>query len=171
MRVLNLVYVEWMVLAPSVLKRKYSTMKQIGKNRGERKIGSSKAQKVSLVSVEHDLKFSLYSRECLKKSNAGAILMKRFKAWGSNQYEERASWILENLTEYYNEEIDKFETKLYGQSVCNGCYAVGLGYSKRCIEELKSDIRSTSIISEVFNVPCRGRSSVVHGNRVRVPRT
>ena len=83
--------------------------------------------------------------------------MKRFKAWGSNQYEERASWILENLIEYCNEETDKFETKLCGQSVCNGWYAVKLGYSKRCIEELKSDIRSTGIISEVFNVPYRGR--------------
>ena len=40
--------------------------------------------------------------------------MKHFKAWGSAEYEERASWILENLTEYYNEENDKFETKLYG---------------------------------------------------------
>ena len=158
-------------LAPSVPKRKYSTTKRIGNNRGERKIGSSRAQKVSLASVEQDLKSSLCSRECLKKLNAGAILMKRFKAWGSNQYEERASWILENLTEYYNEETDKFETKLCGQSVCNGCYAVGLGYSKRHIEELKSDIRSTGIISEVFNVPCRERSSAVHGNTVRVPRT
>ena len=78
--------------------------------------------------------------------------MKRFKAWGSEEYEERASWILENLTEYYNERKDKFETKLCGQSVCNGCYAVALGYSKRCIEELKSDIRSTGITSEVFDV-------------------
>ena len=158
-------------MAPSVPKRKYSTTKRIGNNRGERKIGSSRAQKVSLASVEEDLKSSLCSRECLKKLNVGAILMKRFKAWGSSQYEERASWILENLTEYYNEETDKFETKLCGQSICNGCYAVGLGYSKRRIEELKSDIRSTGIISEVFNVPCRGRSSAVHGNRVRVLRT
>ena len=143
-------------LAPNIPKRKYSTTKRIGNNRGERKIGSSRAQKVSLASVEEDLKSSLCSRECLKKLNVGAILMKRFKAWGSSQYEERASWILENLTEYYNEETDKFETKLCGQSVCNGCYAVGLGYSKRRIEELKSNIRSTGIISEVFNVPCRG---------------
>ena len=74
--------------------------------------------------------------------------MKRFKAWGSEEYEERASWILENLTEYYNEGKDKFETKLCDQFVCNGCYAVALGYSKRRIEELKSDIRSTGIISE-----------------------
>ena len=98
-------------------------------------------------------------------------MTQRFKAWRSEEYEERASWILKNLTEYYNEQNDKFETKVCGQSVCNGCYAVALGYSKRHIEELKSNIRSTGIISEVFDVQCRGRSSAVHGNTVRVPRT
>ena len=40
--------------------------------------------------------------------------MKQFKAWESYEYEERASWILKNLTEYYNEEEDKFKTKLCG---------------------------------------------------------
>ena len=68
--------------------------------------------------------------------------MKRFRAWRSNAYEERASWILKNLTECYNKEVNKFETQLCGVSICNGCYAMALGYSKRRIEELKSDIRS-----------------------------
>ena len=97
--------------------------------------------------------------------------MKRYKAWGSNKYEERASWILENLMEYYSEEIDKFETKVCGQSICNGCYAVALGYSKCRIEELKSDIRSTGIVSKVFDVQCSGRVAATHGNTVHVPRT
>ena len=97
--------------------------------------------------------------------------MKQFKAWGSYEYEEKASWILENLTKNYNEENDKFKTKLCSQSVCNGCYAMALGYSKRRIEELKSDIRSKGIISEIFDVQYRGRSSGVHGNTIRVPQT
>ena len=99
-------------LAPSVPKRKYSSTKRIAKEKGERRIGSSRAQKILLANVERDLKSSLCSRGCLKKLNAGAILMKRFKAWRSNEYEERASWVLENLTEYYNEGNDKFETQL-----------------------------------------------------------
>ena len=90
-------------LAPNVPKRKYSSTKRVAKEKGERRIGSSRAQKVSLANVEWDLKSSFCSRGCLKKLNAGAILMKRFKAWGSEEYEERASWILENLMEYYNE--------------------------------------------------------------------
>ena len=106
-------------LSPNVLRRKYSITKRIAKENREQRIGFSRAQKVSLTSVEQDLKSSLCSRGCLKKLNAGAILMKRFKAWRSDEYEERASWILENLMEYYNEEKDKFETKLCGQSVCN----------------------------------------------------
>ena len=97
--------------------------------------------------------------------------MKQSKVWISDEYEERASWILENLTEYYNEENGKFETKLYGQFVCNDYYVVALGYSKLRIEELKSDIRSTGIILEVFDIQYRGKSSAVHGNISSVPRT
>ena len=156
-------------LTSGIPKRKYCTTKRVAKGKGERRIGLARAQKVALANVERDLKCSLCSRRCLKKLNVRVILMKRLKAWGSEKYEERASWILENLTEYYNEENDKFETKLCGQSVCNGCYAMALGYSKRHIEELKSDIRSTGIISEVFDVQCKGRSSVVYGNTIRVP--
>ena len=141
-------------LAPSVSKRKYFTTKRVAKEKGEQRIGISRAQKVSLASVERDLKSSLCSRGCLKKLNARAILMKQFKAWGLDEYEERASWILENLTKYYSEENDKFETELCGQSICNGSYAVVFGYSKRCFEELKSDIRSKGIISKVFDVQC-----------------
>ena len=48
---------------------------------------------------------------------------------------------------------------------------MALDYSKRRIEELKSDIRSIGIISEVFGVECSGKLSIVHGNTVHVPRT
>ena len=113
-------------LEKDVPKRKYSTTKRVAKDKGKRRIGSSRVEKISLASVERDLKLSRCSKGCLQKLNVEAILMKRFKTWGSDEYEEKASWILENLTEYYNEEIDKFETKLCGLSVCNGCYAVAL---------------------------------------------
>ena len=158
-------------LAPKVSKRKYCKTKRGAQHRGDRKIGTSRAQKVSLARVQNDMQSSLCSKGCLKKLSAGAVLMKRYKAWGSNTYEERASWILENLMEYYSEETDKFETKVCGQSVCNDCYAVALGYSKHCIEELKSDIRSTGIVSQVFDIQCSGRSVATHGNTVHVPRT
>ena len=95
--------------------------------------------------MQNDMQSSVCSKGYLKKLNARVILIKRYKAWGSNKYEERTSWILENLMEYYSEESNKFETKVRGQSVCNDCYAVALGYSKCRIEELKSNIRSTSI--------------------------
>ena len=73
--------------------------------------------------------------------------------------------------EYYSEETDKFEIKVSGQSVCNSCYVMALGYSKRRIEELKSDIKSMGIVSEVFDVKCSGRSTSTYGNTVHVPRT
>ena len=152
-------------------KRKYRMAQRVIKEKDVRRIGSSGAEKIFLAKVEEQLQSSICSKGCLQKLDAGAVLMKWFKAWGSHEYEERASWILENLTDCYNKGSDKFETRICGVSICNGCYAVALGYSKRRIEELKSDIRSMGITSEVFGVECSGRSSAVHGNIVHVPRT
>ena len=158
-------------LPSNLQKKKYTMTKRVRKEKQQRRIGSSREEKVSLANVQHDMQSSICSKGCMKKLDARAILMKRFRAWGSHEYEVRASWILENLTDCYNKEKDKFETQLCGVFICNGCYAVALGYSKRRIEELKSDIRSIGITSEVFGVECSGRSSAVHGNTVHVPRT
>ena len=115
---------------PSTLqKRKYTMSQHVRKEKGARRIGSSIAEKVSLANVENQLQSSICSKDCLKKLDAGVVLMKRFKAWRSHEYEERAFWILENLIECYNKEVDKFKTRLYGVSICNGCYTVALGYS------------------------------------------
>ena len=141
------------------------------KEKGTWRIGSSRAEKVSFANVEEKLQSSICSKGCLKKLDARAVLMKRFRAWRSYEYEERASWILENLTDCYNKDSDKFETRLCGVSICNGCYAMALGYSKRCIEELKFDIRSIGITSELFGVEYSGRLSAVHGNTIHVPQT
>ena len=157
-------------LPSKLAKRKYTMTKRVRKEMRPRRIGSSRAEKVSLANGQHDLLSSACSKGCLKKLDARAILMKRFKAWGSHEYEERVSWILENLTDCYNTDSDKFETRLCGVSICNGCYAVALSYSKRRIEELKSDIRSIGITSEVFGVECSGRSLAVHGNTMHIPR-
>ena len=94
--------------------------------------------------------------------------MERLKAWGSHAYEERASWILENLTECYNKEVDKFETQLCGVSTSSGCSAVALDYSKRRIEELKFNIRSIGITSEVSGMEYISRWSAVLGNTIHV---
>ena len=76
------------------------------------------------------------------------------------------------IIDYYNEQIDKFETKLCGHSICNGCYAVALGYSKHHIEELKGNIRSMGIIIlELFDEDCKGRLSTIYGNVVHIPIT
>ena len=152
-------------------KRKYKMSQLVQKQKGARRVGSSQAEKVSLAQVETQLQSSICSKGCLKKLDVGAVLMKRFRVWGSPDYEERASWILETLTDCYNKDSDKFETRLCGVSICNGCYAVALGYSKCRIEELKSDIRSIGITSELFGMECSGRSLAAHGNTVHVPRT
>ena len=78
-------------LAPKVPKRKYCKIKRVAQHRGDCRIGSSRAQKVSLARVQNDMQSSVCSKGCLKKLNARAILMKRYKAWRSNKYEERTS--------------------------------------------------------------------------------
>ena len=157
---------------PSTLpKRKYTMTKRVRKEKRPRRIRTSRAEKVSLANVQQDLQSRICSKGCLKKLDAGAILMKRFRAWRSHEYEERASWILENLTKCYNKEVDKFETRFCGIFICNGCYTMAISYLNHHIEELKFDIRSSGITSEVFGMECIGRSSVVHGNTIHVPRT
>ena len=158
-------------LPSNLPKRKYTMTEPVRKEKRPRRIGSSRAEKVSLANVQHDLLSSACSKGCLKKLGARAVLINWFRAWGSHKYEERASWILENLTDCYNVDGDNFETRLCGVSICNGCYAVALSYSKRRMEELKSDIRSIVITLEVFGVECSGRLSAVHGNTKYIPRT
>ena len=158
-------------LPQSSQKRKYVMVRRVSQERRPRKIGIARSEKVTLRNVQMDLQSRSCSKRCLEKLEASVVLMKRFKAWGSEKYEERASWILENLTDVYNVKMDKFETKLCGQCICNGCYAIALGYSRRRIEELKSNIRSRGIVSEIHDVQCNGRISAVHGNTSHVPRT
>ena len=94
----------------SLLKRKYTIIQHVRKEKGAQRIGSSRIEKVSLANVQEQLQSNICSKDCLKKLDAKAVLMKRFKAWGSHEYEERASWILENLINSYNKDVDKFET-------------------------------------------------------------
>ena len=96
---------------PSTLKKKkYRMVQHVTKEKGVQQIGSSRAEKVFVANVEEQLQSSICSYGCLKKLDARAVLMKRFRAWSSHEYKERASWILENLTDCYNKGSDKFET-------------------------------------------------------------
>ena len=61
------------------------------KQKGARRIGSSRAEKISVANVETQLQSSICSKGCMKKLDAGAVLMKRFRAWGSHEYGKRAS--------------------------------------------------------------------------------
>ena len=79
-------------------------------------------------------------------------------------YTKRASWIVQHLTNAYvvidnKNGKDKFDFKLDSQPICNGCYALALGYSKRRLEELKWIIRTSN-----------ERYSAIHGNSAKQPR-
>ena len=66
-------------------------VQRVTKEKGAWRIRSSREEKVSLANLEEQLQSSICSKGCLKKLDAGAVLMKRFRAWGLHEYEERAS--------------------------------------------------------------------------------
>ena len=80
-------------------------------------------------------------------------------------YNEKASWIIEHIANAYvvidnKNRKDKFDFKLDGPPIYNGCYALALGYSNQCLEELKWSIRSST-----------ERYAAIHGNSAKQPCT
>ena len=89
-------------LPQSSQKRKYVMVQRVSQERRPQKIGITRSENVTLRNVQMDLWSRSCSKWCLEKLGASVVLMKRFKAWGLEKYEERASWNLENLTDVYN---------------------------------------------------------------------
>ena len=145
-------------------KREYMMTNRVPKCSRGRKIGHSRDEKCELQSVRAAKQSSeMCSKKCLVKITDKKILLLRFDAWSSNVYSERASWIVQHLTNAYvvidnKNGMDKFDFKLDGQPICNGCYALALGYSKRCLEELKWNIRTSN-----------ERYLAIHGNSAKQP--
>ena len=90
------------------------------------------------------------------------ILGLHYKAWDSKSYSERGTWIrgiLEAAKVRYiveGRERVKFQFKIGGLVVCNKCYRVVVGYSKRHFTRLKGAVRADCV-------------AVVHGNSQRIP--
>ena len=118
-------------------KREYKMTNRVPRSITGRKIGASRDAKCELQSVRAAKQASeKCSQKCLVNIAEKKILFLRFDAWSSNVYSERASWIIEHITNAYvvsdnNNGKDRFDFKLDGQPICNGCYAMALGYSKR----------------------------------------
>ena len=144
-------------------KIEYMMTNRVPSIRG-RKIGASRDTKCELQSVQVAKQSSeKCSQKCLVNIAKKKILFLRFDAWSSNVYNERASWIIKHITNAYvvidnKNRNDKFDFKLDGQPICNGCYALAVGYSKRRLEELKWSIRSRT-----------EQYTTIHGNSVKQP--
>ena len=145
-------------------KREYKMTNRVPKSIIEQKIRASREAKYELQSVRAAKQASeKCSQKCLVNIAEKKILFLIFDAWSSNVYNERASWIIEHITNAYvvsdnNNGKDWFDFKLDGQPICNGCYALALGYSKRRLEELKWSIRTTT-----------ERYAAIHGNSAKQP--
>ena len=146
-------------------KREYMTTNYVPRSIRGQKIGASRDAKCELQSVRAAKQSSKKcSQKCLVNIAKKKILFLRFDAWNSNVYKDRASWIIGHITNAYividnKTKKDRFDFKLNGQPIYNGCYALALGYSKRRLEELKWSIRISM-----------ERYAAIHGNSAKQPR-
>jgi hypothetical protein len=124
-----------------------------------REKGEPRMEKVTLASVRSAKQRGGCKRNCLRDVNEKYILEQRYMAW-AQKYEVRATWILQMLNAFYTitegQRRNKYDTKLDGLPVCNGCYAAALGYSQRRFKELKQS-------QQVY-----GRIAAVHGNVCKI---
>ena len=145
-------------------KREYKMTNRVPKSIRGRKIGASRDAKCELQSVRAAKQASEKClQKCLVNIAEKKILFLRFDAWSSNVYNERASRIIEHIRNAYvvsdnNNGKDKFDFKLDGQPIYNGCYALTVGYSKWRLEELKWSIRSSM-----------KQYAAIHGNSAKQP--
>ena len=54
----------------------------------------------------------------------------------------------------------KFDTKLDGVSMCNACFAVGMAYLRRKVEQLKKDIVAFERVTAIHGNSCALRERV-----------
>ena len=130
-------------------KREYKMTNRVPRSITRRKIGASRDAKCELQSIRAAKQASEKCfQKCFVNIAEKKILFLTFDAWSSNVYSERASWIIEHITNAYvvsdnNNGKDR-------------CYALALGYSKQHLEELKWSIRTTT-----------ERYAAIHGNSAK----
>ena len=105
-----------------------------------------RANKVRLESIREVLAQGQCQRRCLENIHDLDILGLRYKIWDSRSYSQRGTWIrgiLEAAKVCYRVEGRKrvkFHFKIGDLAVCNKCYGVAVGYSKRQFKRLKGAV-------------------------------
>lgn len=138
-------------LSSSLPKRSYVSIRR--KKRcpgGPRQIGMRRGEKVTLAAVEEVKQRPICSKHCLEPISAFDILSLRYQAWEDISYAKRAMWLVTTLRAFkvarHDLEIGfKFETKISGMKVCNSCFAAAIGYSRRRMNKIMSNIREKDV--------------------------
>jgi hypothetical protein len=156
----NLPHVEG--LASQRPSRTYSMENRKSRVPKPREKGESRMEKVTLASVRSAKQRGGCKRNCLRDIDEKYILEQRYMAW-AQKYEVRATWILQMLNDFYTitegQRQNRYDTKLDGVPVCNGCYAAALGYSQRRFKELKQSQHVYGRIQAVHGNVCKLRES------------
>ena len=130
----------------------------IYQNREERRLyirrrGKDRSSKVTLVTIREDLAQYQCQRRCLENIHELDICGLRYKAWDSKSYSEWGAWIrgiLEAAKVCYiveGRERVKFQLKIGDLAMCNKCYGVDVGYSKRHFKRLKGVVHAGCVVA------------------------
>jgi hypothetical protein len=122
--------------------------------RGPRKLGVARKDKLSFESVEDAKDRTICSKRCLQSIRNFEIISLRYQAWGSKSYKDHASWLVTTLRGFLvacpsTAQHCKFITRISGIQVCIGCFAVVIGYSRRRLNKIISDIRESDLYNPI----------------------
>jgi hypothetical protein len=122
--------------------------------RGPRKLGVARKDKLFFEAVEDAKDRRICSKRCLQSIRNFEIISLRYQAWGCKSYKDRTSWLVTTLRGFIVACPDtaqhcKFITRISGIQVCNACFAMTIGYSRRRLNKIISDIRESDLYNPI----------------------
>jgi hypothetical protein len=129
-------------LPSSPLKGPYTY--KIRKQRAPRspcKLGVARKDKLSFEAMEDAKDMRICSKRCLQSIRNFEIISLRYQAWSCKSYKDRANWLVTTLRGFIVACPDtaqhcKFITRISRIQVCNACFAMAIGYSRRRLKKL-----------------------------------
>jgi hypothetical protein len=113
--------------------------------RGPCKLDVARKDKLSFEIVEDAKDKRIRSKKCLQSIYNFKIISLRYQAWNCKSYKDHTSWLVTTLCGFIVARLDtaqycKFIIKISRIQVCNAYFAVAIGYSRKRLNKIISDI-------------------------------
>ena len=94
----------------------------------------------------------IISKQCLHEFDAKDICIILCKALKTSKNEKRSTWLVDTLQSFMTSEMSirsmhecmKCVTRIKMKKVCNACYALAIGYSKKGVIKILAKIRNNN---------------------------